>query len=231
MQLTNFENLDLDATNQQLGVMEATDRIEWAHETFGDGLYSLSSFGVASALMLHLVQKTSVDVPVIAIDTGFWFPETQAFKDELVEQFEFDLHIYGPAPHEVAAVTDTKLWETDLGAYHEVTKLAPLRQAIGRLGVSALLSGVRRQQTSNRANLQYIDLGNDGELRVHPVLDWSDDQESDFFKQEGLPRHPLHDRGYGSVGDYTTTMPGPGRDGRNLSKRECGLHLRTPATV
>jgi phosphoadenosine phosphosulfate reductase len=226
MSTTNYENLDLDAANQQLESLDAVERIEWAHETFDDGLFSISSFGVASALMLRLIQQTGIDIPVITIDTGFWFPETHSFRQELTEQFDLDLHIYGPTPDEIEKIAGDRLWETDLDTYHAVTKLAPLKQAIGELGVTALLSGVRRQQTSNRATLKYIDVGNDGELRIHPVLDWSDEQESEFFERENLPRNPLYYQNYGSVGDLTTTTVGEGRNGRSGLHTECGIHLK-----
>ena len=45
--------------------------------------------------------------------------------------------------------------------------------------------------------------------------------------EHDLPYHPLHDRGYASIGCAHCTQPGAGRDGRwaGLDKTECGLHV------
>ncbi len=83
----SHEGLDHDVANQKLANMEAPERIQWASETFQEGLFALTSFGVDSALLLRLIQKGGVEVPVITIDTGLWLPETHTFKDELTERF------------------------------------------------------------------------------------------------------------------------------------------------
>ncbi len=96
---------------------------------------------------------------------------------------------------------------------------------VGELGVAGLLSGVRAGQTANRAALHQTEPGKDGETRIHPLLGWSEEQAAHYFKEHGLLRHPLYYQGYGSVGDWTTTLPGQGREGRELPGSECGLHV------
>ncbi len=196
-----------------------------ASAEFGEGLYALTSFGNESALLPDILQKAGVEAAFITIDTGFWFPETYEFKDELTERYGFDLHVYGPSEEDAATILEDRLWETDIDEYHEITKHEPLRRAIGELGVTGLLSGVRAGQTANRAALSQKEPGKDGETRVHPLLGWSEEQAARYFEEHGLPRHPLYYQGYGSVGDWTTTLPGQGRAGRELPGSECGLHL------
>lgn len=203
----------------------AIETSQWAATEFGEGLYALTSFGNESALLPDILEKAGIEVGFITIDTGFWFPETYDFKEQLTGRYGLDLHVYGPAEVDIEAIKQARLWEEDLDAYHEITKHEPLRRAIRELGVTALLSGVRAGQTSNRATLQHTEPGTGGETRIHPLLDWTEDRAERYFELRNLPRHPLYYQGYGSVGDWTTTRPGIGREGRELPNQECGLHV------
>jgi phosphoadenosine phosphosulfate reductase len=203
----------------------AIETSQWAAGEFGEGLHALTSFGNESALLPDMLRRAGVKAPFISIDTGFWFPETHEFKNRLMASYDMDLKVYGPSQEDVAVILETRLWETDIDEYHEVVKHEPLRRAIGELGVTGLLSGVRAGQTATRASLGVIASGKDGETRVHPLLDVTEKEAEAYFKRHGLPRHPLYDRGYGSIGDWTTTFPGEGREGRELPGSECGLHL------
>lgn len=219
----------IDTWNEAVRDAGEAEVLQWASRNFKEGLYCLSSFGTESAVMLRLLQKAGLEVPIIAIDTGFWFPETHKFKADLEHRFDLNVITYGPSEENVRQVEKERLWENDITGYHEMTKLEPLRRAINELGATALLSGVRHDQTKNRKGLQKIANGNDGELRIHPILDWTQEQTDAFIAQENLPRHPLFDEGFESVGDWTTTKPGAGRSGREGlgPQLECGLHMIT----
>lgn len=214
---------------ETVNMERAEQTIHWAYEEYGEGLYALSSFGVDSAVMLRLIERAAVAVPILSIDTGFQFTETNQFKKELANRFGFQLHTYGPSEETIDEITMQRLWKANKNAYHELTKLEPLDRAIRELGATALLSGVRADQTNTRAGLESVGLGSSGEARIHPILGWSDGQVDRFIENENLPRHPLYYRGYGSIGDWTTTRPGVGREGRDLGiHNECGLHLSVP---
>jgi len=231
-----LERLDLNVANRQLEPMRATEVIRWAAENYGEAAYALTSFGAESALLPYLIKKAGVRMQFITIDTGFWFPETHDFKKRLTDKYNLDLHPYGPAAKDIkaikhAAAKGSKLWEEDPSEYHEITKSEPLRYAIGELGVKALLSGVRAGQTATRAALRHLERGSAGELRVHPLLNLTEYEAARYFQRgrrpniRGLPRHSLYNQGYGSIGDWTTTVPGAGREGRKLRNQECGLHV------
>ncbi|HEX5796928.1 MAG TPA: phosphoadenylyl-sulfate reductase [Candidatus Saccharimonadales bacterium] len=200
--------------------------IGWAKRQFGDGLYATSSFGADSALLLSVIRESGVDVPVITIDTGFWFPQTHEFMERLVNKFSVDLRVFGPSEEEVAEIKKTALWTYDLDEYNRRTKLEPMNKAMRELGAKALISGIRGDQTPNRSNLGFLAAGNHGETRIHPLIEWSREDVEAEFAAKGLPRHPLVAVGYESIGDWTLTRPGNGREGRMLgAKSECGLHL------
>src|SRR5262245_60544448 len=105
-------NLDLDALNAELRDAPAEDVLEWAFHTFGDDLVLTSSFGADSAVMLHLVHRIAPRTRVLFLDTGYLFPETYQFAEELTQRFELDVRVY--APSMTAARQEAlhgKLWE------------------------------------------------------------------------------------------------------------------------
>jgi phosphoadenosine phosphosulfate reductase len=200
---------------------------------FGGGLVMTSSFGVQSAVMLHLVTQISPGIPVVFIDTGYLFPETYRFADELTRRLKLDLKVYQPlltaARYEAL---HGRQWETDVQGmieYNKLRKVEPMQRAIRDLNVTAWLAGLRREQTDHRGGLRIVEL-QDGIYKVHPILNWTTKDVHEYLKKHDLPYHPLYEKGYHSIGDVHSTDPtfgdGPERQGRFRGlKQECGLHL------
>lgn len=226
--------LDLAAANARLAEASPQDVVRYAAEAFGGGLAMSTSFGVQSAVMLHLVTRVLPQIPVIFIDTGFHFVETYKFADELTKRLELNLKVYAAEESPSWFVArHGQLWDSDnpedLNRYDRLRKVEPMNRALEELGVTATLAGLRRQQTNHRANLRKIE-GQDGRYKVAPILEWTTKDVHDYLKANNLPYHPLHDQGYASVGDWHSTRPITAGDderaGRfNGLKQECGLHL------
>jgi phosphoadenosine phosphosulfate reductase len=238
-QMTQTQTIDLGQINQRLADAEPAEVVRWAGEAFGDRLVMSTSFGVQSAVMLHLVTRQLPQIPVIFIDTGFHFQETYRFADELTERLGLNLRVYQPSVSPSWFVArHGKLWESDdpedLNRYDRLRKVEPMDRALEELGVAATLAGLRRQQTNHRANLRKIEQQS-GRYKLAPILDWSTKDVHAYLNEHGLPYHPLHERGYASIGDWHSTRPiAAGQDERagrfNGLKQECGLHLpSTPA--
>ena len=214
----------LESVNDVLKPKNATQRISWAVDSFGDKLFCLSSAGIDSALILDLIAKSGHSIPIIHINTGFLDDKTLVFRDMLIRQYGLKLYEFGPTTKQIDEIKKQRLWDHDLAEYLRITKLDPLSEAIKELGASALISGVRADQTANRGTLKIIGEGNDGELRVHPVLDWSRYKVNAYIKSEGLLRHPLYAVGFNSLGDKQMTIPAASRTGRAVM--ECGIHVK-----
>lgn len=75
--------LALAETNAQLEKLDAEGRVAWALENLPGNYVLSSSFGIQAAVSLHLVNQIRPDIPVILTDTGYLFPETYQFIDEL----------------------------------------------------------------------------------------------------------------------------------------------------
>ncbi len=58
----------------------------WALENLPGNYVLSSSFGIQAAVSLHLVNQIRPDIPVILTDTGYLFPETYRFIDELTDK-------------------------------------------------------------------------------------------------------------------------------------------------
>ena len=225
--------LDLDALNQRFEEADTCHLITWAVDSFGDQLVMTTSFGIQSAVMLHLVTSIVPTITVIWIDTGFNFPETYRFAEVLGKRLDLNLHVHQSdlSPARMVAMHG-HLWEQGtegLDRYDRIRKITPRDRAFHQLNVKASLSGLRREQTQYRKSLRKVELF-DGVVKIHPILHWSTSQVDEYLKKHDLPYHPLREQGYPSVGDWHSTAPATGesdpRAGRFRGlKQECGLHL------
>jgi phosphoadenosine phosphosulfate reductase len=137
-----------------------------------------------------------------------------------VEVFE------GPTPAELTATHGEELWERKPDLYLALAKVEPLVRALGDL--DCWITGVRRDQAPTRANAPKLGWDEAHELwKANPLADWSGEDCWTYIRERELPYNPLHDRGYESIGDAHSTIPGAGREGRwaGTGRTECGLHV------
>jgi phosphoadenosine phosphosulfate reductase len=157
---------------------------------------------------LHLLTRIAPDIPVIVIDTGYLFPETYRFVDELTDCLHLNLKIYRS---ELSAAWQEarygRLWEQGregIEQYNQMSKVQPMERALAELGVGTWFAGLRRVQTESRAQLPVV-TGSPERYKVHPIVDWSDRDVHQYLLRHKLPYHPLWDDGYVSIGDVHTT--------------------------
>ncbi|MDY6941351.1 MAG: phosphoadenylyl-sulfate reductase [Cyanobacteriota bacterium] len=231
--------LDLETVNANLSEANAIQIVEWAAETFGSGLVMSSSFGIQSAVMLHLVTRVIPDIPVIWVDTGYLPPQTYQFAEELSDRLKLNLKVYQSpiSPARMEALYG-KLWEAGtveaLDRYDRLRKVEPMERALEELGATAWLAGLRADQTQYRQTLDPVS-EQDGRYKVFPILHWTAREIYEYLQAYDLPYHPLYEEGYMTVGDWHSSRPMTledytERDTRFQGlKQECGLHLpQTP---
>src|SRR3954471_8613113 len=105
----------LSVVNQTLESLPAQQRVEQAVELLPGNHVLSSSFGAQSAVMLHMVNQVVPGIPVILIDTGYLFPETYQFIDDLTRKLNLNLKTYRPSAS--AAWQESrygKLWDKGL---------------------------------------------------------------------------------------------------------------------
>ncbi len=224
---------DLESLNAELERYSAEQRVRFACEHFPGKPVLTSSFGIQSAVMLHLVTRVVPGIPVILIDTGYLFPETYRFVDQLVERLDLNLKVYQPLLSPAwQEARHGRLWEQGVDGverYNRLRKVEPMQRALRELGAGIWFAGLRRSQSKSRSRRPVVEVWQPGCRKVYPIVDWSNRDVHRYLKQHRLPYHPLWDQGYVSVGDVHTTRPlTPGvreEETRFFGlKRECGLH-------
>ena len=218
--------------NQQLAALSPAERVAFAlQELPGQHMLS-SSFGIQAAVMLHLCSRVKADIPVVLTDTGYLFPETYRFIDELTEKLQLNLQVYrshlSPAWQEARF---GQLWTSAEGLkqYNQLNKVEPMVRAQHELGVQSWFSGLRRSQSSTRADTQIVSVQRDV-VKFCPIVEWSNKDIHYYLQDNNLPYHPLWDQGYVSVGDIHSSRPlelGMTEEETRFNGmgRECGLHV------
>lgn len=207
------------------------------HGRFDGKIALVSSFGTESAILLHMIAQIDKALPVIFLDTGKLFPETLAYRDELVARLGLtNVRAIKPSGKQLAAYDpDGRLWQRDPDLCCAIRKTNPLDGALE--GFEAWITGRKRSQGGTRTDMNMVEAGPDGRVTVNPLAFWSDAQLETYFETHDLPRHPLQSEGYASIGCATCTQRvQAGEDKRagrwaGLDKSECGIHLPRQAAA
>ena len=232
LQEARSEPRALEALDAWLAGLDAEHRAAWALEHAPGAHVLSSSFGAQAAVSLHLLTRQQPDLPVILIDTGYLFPETYRFADELRERLALNLKVYR-APLGTAWMESRhgRLWEQGVEGierYNQWRKVEPLQRALDEEQAGTWFAGLRRGQARSRENIPFVRLSQ-GRWKFHPIADWTDRDVGRYLQRHGLPYHPLWEQGYVSIGDiHTTRRWEPGMDPEDTRffglKRECGIH-------
>ena len=231
--------LTLEHCNRKFDRLSAVERVRWSLANLPPSHVLSSSFGAQSAVTLHLVTQESPDIPIVLVDTGYLFPETYQFIDELSERLNLNLMVYratrSPAWQEARDGERWKQGEAGIATYNEENKVAPMKRALRELNAGTWFAGLRRSQSRSRAHTSYLDWSGD-RWKVHPIADWTDRDVYKYLKRNNLPYHPLWEKGYISIGDRHTTRPIHEVENEEQTrffgvKRECGLHEFDLSTI
>ena len=191
----------------------------------------VSSFGTESAVLLDLVARVDAAAPVLFIDTGKLFPETNSYRRSLQAHLGLtDVRVVGPGAGELAtADPGGGLWRGDTDACCGLRKVRPFQAALQPF--DAWITGRKRFHGAERWAVPSVEVTDDGRFRLNPLALWGAADIDAWISSHRLPRHPLAERGFPSVGCWPCTRrPAAGegmRAGRwaGSAKTECGIHL------
>ncbi|MEQ8485601.1 MAG: phosphoadenylyl-sulfate reductase [Pseudomonadales bacterium] len=222
----------LETWNQRLAGLDARGRVQCALAHLPGTHVLTSSFGAQAAVSLHLLTREVPDMPVILLDTGYLFPETYQFVEQLTERLKLKLKVYrSPRSAAWQEAVHGQRWlqgVEGLDAYNQENKVEPLQRALDELEVGTWFTGLRRDQASTRAATPFVQYTG-RYFKVSPIADWTDRDVFAYLKAHRLPYHPLWEQGYVSIGDTHTTVPLHQADSAEETrffglKRECGIH-------
>ncbi len=188
-----------------------------------------NSFGPEDCVLVDVIARARLPIDVFTLDTGFLFAETYALWNRLGETYGIPIRrVKADAPPLDPALP--RPWERDPDACCDLRKVRPLRAELASFG--AWVTGIRRDQTPDRANAQVVEWdARFGLFKVNPLVAWTSEDVWAYVRRFEVPTNPLHERGYPSIGCAPCTTPvklgDDPRSGRwrGREKSECGLHL------
>ena len=193
-------------------------------------VFTTSSFQTHSIVLLHILSRIDPTIPVYFINTGYHFPETIQFRDQVADLLKLNLKdVYSFTPRHMQKDAQGKLLFTsdpDFCCY--LNKVQPLEPILAEHDV--WINGVRADQSNVRKSFKEEEKAPHGVIRLHPMLDWNTRSIEKYIKEHQLPRHPLEEKGYFSIGCEPCTrkfdLEWNAREGRwfGLKKTECGLN-------
>jgi phosphoadenosine phosphosulfate reductase len=200
------------------------------YQQAGKRIFTTSSFQTHSLVLLHIIKKISPEIPVYFINTGYLFPETVRFKDHITDLFQLTVIDLKPAtPKYLQKEPNGKLlYTSDPDHCCAINKIQPLDTVLATYDV--WMNGVRADQSATRSAMKIEQAAPHNTVRFHPMLDWNQKKIFEYLKQYNIPKHPLEQRGYTSIGCEPCTrkvdleMQAREARGFGLNKVECGLH-------
>ncbi len=218
---------------ESFAALDIAGRLGFIRHHFGGKVVATTSFGAQSIVLLHLLRQHAPEIPVICVDTGYFFPETYTYAAQVEELLDLKIKFYtSPVSPARMEATEGRLWNngTDgLNRYGLLRKIEPLDRALKEHGAEAWISGLRRSQSEDRGKRPFLEQQN-RTTKIYPILDWSDAEVTAYMDRHQLPAHPLVEKGFASIGDWHSTRkleagmkPEDTRHGG--LQRECGLHV------
>lgn len=230
--MTKAHSFNLEQLNGGFEKTQPEEIIRWAVEEFSPNLAMTSSFQTESVVLLHMISKINPGIKILFLETGWHFPETLAFKNQIISQLGLT-HVIDlkadPKKREAFNLKHhNKPYETDPDQCCQINKVEPLDEALK--GLNAWISGIRRSQSKTRKEIKIVEEYEGGIFKVNPLANVTSGDIWWYLKEHNLPEHPLFDKGYLSIGCWPCTRPAqPGDDERSgrwagKEKTECGIH-------
>jgi phosphoadenosine phosphosulfate reductase len=198
--------------------LAAEEVVALALERHHPQLVLACSFQKEESVLIDMLMCIEPAARVFTIDTGVLFPETYETWRKVEDRYGLRIEVMDAMPDNGTP------WSAAQCCGRR--KVDALDRALA--GSEAWITGIRRDQSPTRADAPKHEWdAARGVWKFNPLADWSDTDVWTYVHDRDLPYHPLHDRGYASIGCAPCTLPGDGREGRwaGQAKTECGLHV------
>lgn len=229
---------DINSIIEKLQGKSPEDVLAWALEKFHPRVSLASSFGAEDVVVTDMLTRIRPDARVFTLDTGRLPQETYEVMASIQHKYpQLQLDIMFPQTEVVQKMVQEKgvnLFYDSVDNRKEccyVRKIEPLNRALA--GLDAWITGLRRDQTANRADMQVVELDEArGLLKINPLIDWTNEQVWAYIRENYVPYNALHDQNYPSIGCAPCTRAiAAGEDLRagrwwwEQNNQECGLHV------
>lgn len=194
-----------------------------------------SSFQTEDVIVVDLIRAQRPDVPVLFLETGYHFPETLAYRDQMASAW--GLNLVNLIPKQSVADQEAQfgiLYQSKPDQCCKLRKVEPLFAGLAEYDI--WFTGLRREQSPTRAGLQPVEsfklpVGKTL-AKISPLYDWTRRDLWEYMQAHQIPELPLYEQGYTSIGCAPcTALPvsaGDARSGRwqGKQKLECGIHIQ-----
>lgn len=187
-----------------------------------------SSFQTHSIPLLHILSSFDKNFPIYFLNTGFHFTETLNFRDEIAQKLQLNvINAFSEIPKiQQRNAQGLFYYTSDPNYCCHMNKVEPTNNILKNYHV--WVNGVRADQNANRKQMLVEQKTPNGKLRYHPILHFTKPMIFRYIARFNLPKHPLDNAGYESIGCAPCTQKPNNnhRDGRwfGQQKTECGLH-------
>ena len=223
--------------NKLVAGKSAVEITAMAIDSFRGSITLASSLGAEDQVLTHIIAGIDPSVRIFTLDTGRMFPETYELIDRTNRHYNINIEVFFPDKDRVQQMVGEK----GINLFYDsvenrklccgIRKVEPLKRAFK--GMDAWICGLRKEQSVTRFNLEPVgwDEAN-GLVKFNPLVSWTEKELWEYIKANSIPYHPLHDKGYPSIGCQPCTRAvKPGEDIRagrwwweEPEKKECGLH-------
>lgn len=196
-----------------------------------------TSLSFEDQAITHVLATQKVPVRIFTLDTGRLFEETQKLHQATTDKYGIQIETFAPDAEDIKQYVAKNGIN---GFYNSVEnrkeccrirKVVPLTKALK--GVDIWISGLRREHSDNRSNLQAAEYdARDNVIKLYPLIDVMTGDVWKFIKDNNIPYNPMHDNGFPSIGCAPCTRaiahdehPRAGRWWWEQGEQECGLHM------
>ncbi len=195
-----------------------------------------TSLGAEDQVITDMIARHAIDIRVVTLDTGRLFAETYELIHRTESRCKIRIEVFFPDTAEVEQLVAAQ----GINGFYDsidnrkrcchVRKVLPLKRALA--GAALWVTGIRKEQSENRSDFPAVEWDEQHQLlKLHPLLEWSEQQVWNYIRKHAVPYNPLHDKGFPSIGCAPCTralLPGESpRAGRwwwEQGAQECGLH-------
>ena len=218
-------------------VARATKILANAAASHSGRIVQASSLGAEDMVITDLVARHRLRIPVATLQTGKLHDETLALIPRIESRYGLTVAVFEPVAesvvHFVGRHGENAMYESiELRkACCAIRKLEPLGRMLA--GRSAWVTGLRREQSSQRAVVKSSQLDDQGRAKFNPLADWTWADVWHYIASNDVPYNPLHVRLFPSIGCAPCTRAvAVGEDFRagrwwweDEKAKECGLHV------
>lgn len=165
--------------------------------------------GKDSTLAIYLARKSfpgdKFPFNIIFLDTTFQFQETYNFMDRVSNEWNID---YDKVRNEEALQEGVNPWDYSKFECCNRLKTENLKKAIRKRNIDALIAGIRWDEHKIRGkDYHFSEREYPDHTRVHPLANWTENEVWEYTKKKEIPKNPLYNRGFKSIGCYPCSEP------------------------